>query len=170
MSRLLVAERFNQRHIDPGIFKRNRPGTKRYFRFMLRLGAFRKGGNRRYVEAGLAYEQCMNLCPPAPQVDAWDSRLAREVSIELVHLIRSRIDPFARVDQVVCAGRRVANAMGLAHVPLLSYHEGDDGIKWYALPHPSGLSRWWNYPGNVEAFRAFVHDHGLDLEREDTTR
>jgi hypothetical protein len=49
-------------------------------------------------------------------------------------------------------GRRVARAFGRAG---LAFFEWDDcGVA--VIPHPSGISRWWNEPSHVDEARRFL--------------
>lgn len=61
---------------------------------------------------------------------------------------------------VVLAGRRVAAAF--ADLPHLDYLERlarfPRGQVWMVLPHPSGVNRWWNDPGNVALASAALRD------------
>ena len=50
---------------------------------------------------------------------------------------------------LILLGRRVATAFGVDQ-PWFGWR---DGIA--VTPHPSGLSRWWNDPANLEAARVF---------------
>jgi uracil-DNA glycosylase len=52
-------------------------------------------------------------------------------------------------------GRRVAAAFGLAAAPYFAWCDVD-GRRVAVIPHPSGVSRWWNDPENVARARAFL--------------
>jgi uracil-DNA glycosylase len=57
---------------------------------------------------------------------------------------------------VVACGRRVAAAGGVpACASVLEWIDGPL-FRVAVLPHPSGVNRWWNEPGNVESARAFL--------------
>ena len=57
--------------------------------------------------------------------------------------------------EVILLGRSVARAFGLGHVGLLSSIK-ENAHRVTVFPHPSGISCWWNYPGNREAARAVL--------------
>ena len=54
-------------------------------------------------------------------------------------------------------GRRVAAAFGLANAPYFAWRDVD-GRRVAVIPHPSGVSRWWNDPANVDAARSFLRE------------
>jgi uracil-DNA glycosylase len=88
-----------------------------------------------------------------------DWRDARVV-MEGLDLVLSRIDE-ARLP-VIAVGQRAAGALGVAHLPLLTWcswrPEDPSSIPVAVMPHPSGRNRWWNYDANVEAARAFMRE------------
>jgi hypothetical protein len=49
---------------------------------------------------------------------------------------------------VILLGRSVARAFGLGRLDFFKHAEVE-GRMWFAAPHPSGVSRWWNEPENV---------------------
>jgi len=55
---------------------------------------------------------------------------------------------FSKYDVVIMLGRNVQKALEIS-LPWLGKRERD-GTIFFALPHPSGLCRWWNDPSNVE--------------------
>ena len=56
---------------------------------------------------------------------------------------------------VLLLGRRVAAAMGFPQARFLKiWHVGESVLG--LLPHPSGLSRWWNDEANVRRAQRFV--------------
>lgn len=58
-------------------------------------------------------------------------------------------------DGSLLCGRRVAQAYGLARVPFLEWIDAR-GRRVAVIPHPSGVSRWWNDPENVRRARIFL--------------
>jgi hypothetical protein len=66
---------------------------------------------------------------------------------------------------VVLGGRRVANAFGLAD---LDYFKPThrDGVEFILAPHPSGVNRWWNNPGNRTRARVWIESLGRRLTLE----
>lgn len=85
----------------------------------------------------------------------------------------SNLLPLLRGRRVVALGLRVAEAIGTPSTWFgwsLVRAEGDDGFVGTTVPHPSGLSRWWNSSDNVGLAREFlshlvlpcVHVEGTD--------
>lgn len=69
---------------------------------------------------------------------------------------RSLLDARREARWILC-GRRVARAFGLAaDAPWMDWSPLDYGRLAAVLPHPSGLSRWWNESANVEGARAWL--------------
>lgn len=66
---------------------------------------------------------------------------------------------------VVLGGRRVASAFGLA---TLDYFKPVRlfGVEFILAPHPSGVNRWWNNPGNRTRARAWIESLGRRLMLE----
>ncbi len=69
--------------------------------------------------------------------------------------------PVLRGRRVVALGRRVSDALGVGE----GRSVWADGVDWSitsggfvgaTLPHPSGLSRWWNDPEHEESARSFM--------------
>lgn len=67
-----------------------------------------------------------------------------------VRLVEESAEPG---DAIVLLGRKVSSAFGLDDVPPLGrvVRGSGAGPVLLCLPHPSGLNRWWNDPGNVES-------------------
>lgn len=82
----------------------------------------------------------IDLFPPGGGDRPW------EAVLEILPVLRGR--------RVVALGRVVADALGV----------GPDWFRWRrcsrfvgcAMPHPSGLSHWWNDPSNVDTARVFM--------------
>jgi energy-coupling factor transporter ATP-binding protein EcfA2 len=76
--------------------------------------------------------------------------------------------PILRGRRVLALGRSVASALGIDG-PWFEWHPRD-GFVGASMPHPSGLSRWWNYPSNrrtagefmEKSTRPCVHVEGPD--------
>jgi hypothetical protein len=116
-------------------------------RFLVRLGAFRKGTSRRcLVKHGLAWDAALNLLMPSSRVGAWDPGRAREVASSI------RVELEDTFDSIVLAGRRVPKAFGVSGEFLTV--EG----KYALIPHPSGLNHWWNDHVNRERAKEFFGD------------
>lgn len=78
---------------------------------------------------------------PHGKGSAWEPGLARDRAAAI------RLAP----GSILC-GRRVAQAFGL---PRVAFFEPDErGV--VVIPHPSGISRWWNDPQNVDEARRFL--------------
>lgn len=61
--------------------------------------------------------------------------------------------------RVVLLGRSVVAAFGFRFGEWMAWGSAPAGggeVWWSALPHPSGVSRWWNDRGNVERARGFM--------------
>lgn len=57
--------------------------------------------------------------------------------------------------RVIALGRRVARAIGCPR-DWFRWGLSDAGFVGASVPHPSGLSRWWNDPENLRQFVAFM--------------
>ncbi len=115
--------------------------------------AFESGPSAaRLRSLGLRWDAARNLLPPAPSGTAAWSRA--DASTAAARIARDYPDGAT----LVLCGRRVAEAFGLAAEPPLTRRViwdlgGHPGLDVLLLPHPSGLSRWWNDPENFEAAR-----------------
>lgn len=146
MKKLLVAERFNldgypriASHLRDVLYA----DPELYTGLMLEAGTFLVGpGRAKLASIGVEFHDSMNLCPPAPQSEPWDSETARVVASH----VRERLAP--SYDVVYLVGTRVARAFEMRPVALLHVD-----APYITLPHPSGLNRWWNDPDNVSAAR-----------------
>lgn len=88
----------------------------------------------------------INLYPTQPP---WSSRETdRRAGENLASILRGR--------RAIALGGRVAIALGLENPVMEWTIKG--GFVGSVLPHPSGLSRWWNYPENVEAAEKFMRN------------
>jgi hypothetical protein len=77
--------------------------------------------------------------------DVFPASLARRRADDLRHAFEGR--------RVVLVGLGVARAFRF-DAPPLSWRDHGGGLA-ATCPHPSGLNRWWNDPGRVEAATAF---------------
>lgn len=77
----------------------------------------------------------------------WPTGLARLRAGELRRTYRGRT--------LILAGRRVAEAFGIPRASYLTVTDLGD-VRLAVLPHPSGLSRWYNDPVNVDSAEAFL--------------
>lgn len=120
----------------------------------------------------LAYLGCWrtNLCTMR-----WDNLIARANAGDLVGTTGTGGRPPPPWDVVVCLGRRVAGAFGVAvglgshGVPTWDYAEAGR-FKIAAIPHPSGLCREWNAPGAVEKARRLMVTLAPDVPWGEATR
>jgi hypothetical protein len=89
--------------------------------------------------------------------------------VQLDSSAAANLRPLLRGRRVVFLGRRVSEAFGWDGEGWFRWRRGDDFVAAVS-PHPSGLSRWWNDPVNVEQARDFysslllpcVHVEGVD--------
>lgn len=58
--------------------------------------------------------------------------------------------------RVVLLGVRLARLAGLDEHPPYAWVEARPGLALCWMPHPSGLSHWWNEPAHVEDARRFL--------------
>lgn len=123
-------------------------------RVALRRGAFDDRDAAKLSRIGLDLSSCdrLNLCPPAPQSEPWDAAFAREVAALLARTL-------ARRPVVYLAGGRVLVALGVCREgnPLAELYGQTvttiSGSSAIAIPHPSGLNRWWNDPRRSSRLR-----------------
>lgn len=86
--------------------------------------------------------------------EEWKLELARHAAADIWPLTRGR--------KIVMLGAQVCRAMGLSNgsraVPPLCWQTVATygGAQWAQVPHPSGLNRWYNQPGNRAAAAAFL--------------
>lgn len=168
MTTVLVAERFNM-PTRPAFV-----GTspRRWYAVARRLGCFRKGnGAERLRSLGLEWDLSLNLTPPAPQGVAFDSDFAQDVAQALVDDAWDWAGPTLRL---VLVGKRVPRAFlwrtasfgmrrSLAKVrevepPADPRTRTTLYLDMLCVPHPSGLSHWWNDPDRVDAMREHIEE------------
>jgi hypothetical protein len=95
------------------------------------------------VEWMVEHYVCLNVFDQP--VDAINPRAARDSATAKIRLH----DP----DVVLCCGVTPRNALGLDAWMKLQYLP--DGTIVGAIPHPSGKTRFWNDPKNVDLARSF---------------
>lgn len=66
---------------------------------------------------------------------------------------------------VVFVGRRVATAFGHRTIPWCEWRPDVRGFDVAAIPHPSGIVRFWNDAANVDAVRSFLETTLAPLDR-----
>lgn len=156
--KMLIAEQFNMQRRE----RWEDLSPERWVQLSWRLNVFRKARSRQKLAyAGVDWEVGLNLTPPAPQGVAWDETYARRVAEVLWPRLLSN-------DLTYLCGKRVQQAFGLPHfastiglffVPsclktfaweLRDHDDPRSESEVMCVPHPSGLSRWWNQPGNAE--------------------
>lgn len=84
---------------------------------------------------------------------AWNARAAAARAAELRPTL-------AEYRGVICLGRRVGQAMipGGSGFPFFRWIDDVRGARLVVIPHPSGVSRWWNEPANVVQAKVFLRD------------
>ncbi len=75
----------------------------------------------------------------------------------------------ARFRRVVLCGRKVLEAFVLGDMEALEWRKAYGTTIGY-LPHPSGVSRWWNDPRNRERAREFAAELDLGTGLFDRTK
>lgn len=125
----------------------------RWLALSLRLGAFRSNpGRAKLRSVGVDLDapgvDSLNLVPPAPQGVPFDAAKAARVAGLLVRRL-------GRWNVIYLCGTRVAAAFGVrgSMAGLVGQGTHSGGTRAVVLPHPSGLSRWWNDPANVRGLR-----------------
>lgn len=81
---------------------------------------------------------------------------------------RENLLPILRGRRVIILGQHVQKSLGVWGEKM-AWIRGD-GFVYASVPHPSGLSRWWNDPDNLDMFRRFmkrslrpcIHVEGVD--------
>lgn len=85
---------------------------------------------------------------------------------QAAHALWLSEDAFASGRTILLLGRRVARAFS----ETTEYFEGrttaSQGIKIYVLPHPSGVSRWWNEEANYRRAAEFMQWIVVEHSRE----
>lgn len=136
MLRLVVGERFNA-PCSLYVEQQYAEDHQRYIKLMRRLGAF-SNCKERLATIGVTGDLWQNLLPPSPSCiqATWDHAAARAVASYITD-----------VDVVFMCGRRVQRAFGVRT-------SEDVDVVWaepvlIAVPHPSGLNRFWNDTARV---------------------
>lgn len=125
-------------------------------------GAFDDRDAAKLSRIGLDLSACdrLNLCPPAPQSEPWDAAFARLVADRLAGTL-------VRRPVVYLAGGRILTAFGVCREgnPLGELYGQTSptrtGLAVVAIPHPSGLSRWWNDPRRAARLRDSMTSRAL---------
>ena len=146
---ILVGERMNQATWRPVCWPDVACG--RYWRVMTRLGAFRDGRSGEKLRSmGLTWDLAVNLLPPDPQSVPWNAEGAAAVA-------RAWLPRLKGYDLVLLVGRRVVDAFGVELLGSFTECCGSEvdlgRVTGFVVPHPSGLSRFWNDAWNVERFK-----------------
>lgn len=130
---------------------------------LMLAGAFVSGPSyTRLVNLGLdpGKVRSLNLCSPG----RWDPAEAVANASRLINRLADELkeSPDHDVCKILAMGQRASFSFGLPFMPLASKR-----VWWRSLPmkavyvvscpHPSGLSRWWNNPNNVRAFKEMVY-------------
>lgn len=115
-------------------------------------------GRRLASYAGLSFEEFLtrfdrvNLLSVRQDTAEKGFTFDRVAALESWRIIARRIKPG---QTVLLLGKRVADAVGCVN----DYFEPCrlvGGITLYVVPHPSGVSRWWNDEKNKERMRGFM--------------
>lgn len=102
----------------------------------------------------------VNLIASWPGKAGKGDRFNRETAINSARAMA----PFLAGHRVVFLGGGVARAFGRPRLPPLSW--GSTTSYDYALlPHPSGVSLWWNLPSNQVAAYKFMREVGRSLTK-----
>jgi len=89
-------------------------------------------------------------------VFADDDTYEGEIIQSKVWILQSYLE--IRYGQIVLLGRRVIDAFcGKGHSFLRKVNK-----RYYTMPHPSGLNRWWNSNVNNNKAINFIKEHKLD--------
>jgi len=127
-----------------------------------------RGGRRIAEFAGLSWEQYLaafdriNLLDSFPGKDGKGDAFPAEEGRRAAE----RLAPSLAGRRVVLLGKAVACAFGIGSERY--FERGDlNGMDVSVAPHPSGLSTWWNDPGNREAARTFFSALARRLRIED---
>lgn len=98
-----------------------------------------------------------NLFEPEPE--CWDAREASDRAVDLM------LNLPAGTGLLELLGRRVQAAFGLGKdaEPLSLHRSGSYLLR--AVPHPSGLNRWWNTPRNVRRAEETLSTDATELTR-----
>lgn len=101
----------------------------------LRAGAFRDDQSQKRLRAiGAEWHGSLNLLPPGRAAESpWEPAYAKVVA--------SVVEKAVPRGRLLLCGRRVQSAFGVAWSPPYGYLVGR---RYLCLPHPSGLSRFWN--------------------------
>jgi len=83
----------------------------------------------------------------------WDSA----TNIEGMDIDRLRAHLERRYHKIVLVGGKAAAAFGFENVAPLS----KPNCRYYVMPHPSGLNRWWNDKNNIAEAIRFLKEHEL---------
>lgn len=177
MRALIVGERMSvPRDVDLERYDRlTRKSPLEWLKWSRRCGAWTTGCTRRSIAARTGARKlerigvylhdddrvqydALNLLTPA-RSGAWDAARARAVGEQLAVLMvdgarvrsgENPVDPGLatswRYDIMMLCGLRVAKAMDW-DAPIL---EPTEDTRVLVLPHPSGMSRWWNDEAEVE--------------------
>ena len=174
MKTIVIGERFNmprRPHAETLLEKMLsvEPGSAdRYWNLMCAYGAFHYESMRAKLRSvGVPPDaKKMNMLPPAPQGDPWEKRAAETVARDwLPRLLRD-------YKVVFFAGGNVRRAFNLGLPSTLLDEDlygfpmqmcdrfgrfepvvNKEGTQAVAIPHPSGLCRWWNEPVLVDMLR-----------------
>jgi hypothetical protein len=95
-----------------------------------------------------------NLLPAWPgyaptKGDRFPTREARRAADQVLECDRQH-------GTLILLGRGVAEAFGLADLPFFKWRRLADGRLVVVIPHPSGVSRWWNEASRRAAARAYL--------------
>lgn len=153
MKMIIIGERFNMPE-HRAWHQRAWDDHDWWVKVSLRAGAFNLPRDRdKFRLLGVEPDHCdsMNIVPPAPQGVPFDHLLARSIA--------QGVD-WARWSIIIACGRHVQRALGVRRV-----EPGSLVGRALAVPHPSGLNRFWNDGAWVAEVSRAVQGHLRDVSR-----
>ena len=126
-------------------------------------------GKRLAALAGLTFEEFLERFDRVNLLDVRQDTREKGFEFDMASARKNALAAWARFkagQTVILLGKRVADAFGLKTVP---YFQGVtlSEARVYVMPHPSGVSRWWNDPANVKQAEEFMR--GIVREMEPQT-
>jgi uracil-DNA glycosylase len=116
-----------------------------------------KGRTGRFLAraAGMEEREFMSSVRLMNLLDRWPGKAGKGDRFPLKegHVAACRVN--LRGNHALLAGKRVAASFGIKKPAFLTCHEVHGGVVWI-VPHPSGINRWWNDPGNREKAIVFL--------------
>lgn len=121
--------------------------------------AFLGDSGRRLAKiAGVTLPELLDRVDTSNLLARWPGRLAKGDAFPLAEARRAAAELAAKEDPsraFLLAGSNVARAFGVSHLGFLRWGLLG-GRRVAVIPHPSGVSRWWNDARNMARARAFL--------------